>query len=301
MGSGSITTTTHADAIKTLYSRNVIKEFEKNLQLRGLILDVTQWFDDKGSKLEIPIINDFSASDVGTIPETKQAVYDPKTVTYATNSITVDQHKYFSMEVTDTLKKLSYLKLAELYMPKLGYALAKIVDAAIAAYYSSTGDTAITVGTVSDLSSVTDAVLKGYLKDAKDDMDNRDVPREDRRWVFCPELYSRVGAMPEFASLDYSMQQFWPTGALGMLLGSPVYVSTNLTTDSGTGTNYKHNLYFHKNAIMGAFPFDIQLKFAPADGRYVHDQWTATIDYGLASNPNDGTTNYAIRDLKTTA
>lgn len=162
-------------------------------------------------------------------------------------TLTVDQYKVRPFVVSDKLSKQSQYDKKALNFRNAGYAIAKAIDSAIFARSSEFTNAAInTAGT---------AVVPADLTEAQETLDNLDVPEgEERGWFLSPstikDLMDNSGNY--FTSLDFSQTQSLVYGQLHyLLLGSPVYKSTNLPTGTtgSPATTYRKNIYAHKEAI----------------------------------------------------
>ena len=146
----------------------------------------------------------------------------------------------------------------EQYSGKAGYAIGQRIDSDIAGLYSGLSQT---VG--NSTTDVTDAnLVRGiqYLDDA-------DAPQTERYFVIKPAALAHLRLIQKFsewqslglspnpasgagglANVGSVVRRIGPNGFVGTLYNVEVYMTTNLTEESGTSDTV-HNLLFHKEAF----------------------------------------------------
>ena len=94
-----------------------------------------------------------------------------------------------------------------------------------ATFYSdaSTGKTAYAVDTVVAADVFTDAFLRGCIQE----LDDNDVPMDNRFMVVPPSLKNSFLGIDRFNSQDFVNSKGVATGQFGEVYGIPVYCSTN--------------------------------------------------------------------------
>jgi hypothetical protein len=140
---------------------------------------------------------------------------------------------------------------------KAAYAVAKNFDSYVLALSSSFTTTAVNSGG--------STITNNDLTEAWATLNGNDVPTQERSWIFDPwcikDLYDLTGNY--FTSTDFSNRQGLVSGGNpAPLLGSPVYISTNMpsTTAGSPAQPIITNIYAHKEAIGWAAQFkdDVQ-------------------------------------------
>lgn len=122
------------------------------------------------------------------------------------------------------------------------YAISKRIDTSINTLFSSLSDG---TGYGTDGSAITDDVLIS----AVEELDEADVPEENRSWIFDPSCKADIMKIDKFVRSDYFASDVIPTGGFRKdVYGGPILITNNLTVNS-TG-NY--GAYAHKDAIAVA-------------------------------------------------
>jgi len=238
--------TTHASYIPEIWPGMVIEFRDKNLVMAGLVdrrdIDVSNY----GDTFHYPVTSSGTA-------QTYVAGYrlsDSLQVdTDSTVDLSIDQFKMHPFHIPWNVKDAVRYDTMALNMRQAGEAVARAIDSyvhsVIAAGASLTEQNSAATATVDDLAI-------GDITGAFTVMNVADVPASDRAWVFHPTAYNELLNLSSnyFVSHDFVENSPMVTGKIGMMLGSPVYMSTNVSTGS-TGspaeTGYK-NLYFHKDS-----------------------------------------------------
>jgi hypothetical protein len=175
-----------------------------------------------------------------------QLLTDILTANTDTNvTLTINQAPIIASIIPWTLEAKSMYDQKALRLREATYAVAKTIDSYIASLAAS-----FTYNITS--SSVTIAnLLKAF-----EYLNLKNVPLEDRAWVFAPPVLSDLVALTSgfFIQTLSSDEKSLMTGKIGMILGSPVYISNNLTasTSGSPATSVYANMYFHKTAIAYA-------------------------------------------------
>jgi len=157
-------------------------------------------------------------------------------------TLSINQAQYSPAIIPWTLDAKSKYDQRALRLRESVYAIAKNIDSYIAALATSFTYNITT-------SSVTVAnLLKAY-----EYLNIANVPQDERAWVFSPVVLSDLIALTSgfFIQTLSSDEKSLMTGKVGTILGSPVYLSTNVyssTSGSPASTTYT-NMYFHKSAI----------------------------------------------------
>ncbi len=234
MASNPITATNLANYIPTVMSQDVLAFVEKNLVI-GANMDrgYETWAKSGGNVIQVPNMAEITANAVNTAADA--TLYD--TVQNKT-LINIDQKYNIGVAVDDINQLQNNPKYWDKIRDKLGYGLLKQIDTFCATFID---DFAQTVGT--EGSPLTeDVILQSY-----EYLNAADAPATDRAWIFDPESITDLMKLDMFVKMDYVGDAVWKTGFTGrQILGSPVYITTNLTA---INTTYHGATYMHKEAV----------------------------------------------------
>lgn len=263
MANGNITTTTAANFIPEIWSKDAKVATESNLVLAKRVNRQFEAELQVGDTLHIPDISNLT---VGNKSANTDVTFE--TITEGVTNVTVDKHKYAAFKLEDIVKVQANQDLMARYTDRLGYALAKQVDTDLGALYTDLGQTVGSQG-----SAVTDANLRRAIQY----LDDADAPSGDRTWVVRPSAMSDILGIDKFVRADAvgylaSMSpivkatlekgEFNPAevkGYFGQIYGVPVFVSTN-NASSGTSPITYHNMLFHKDAFILVMQQDIRVQ-----------------------------------------
>ncbi len=215
---------------KLVFAANVDTSFQAELK--------------RGEILRIGRISDLTATD-----KTVNAAISYETTTESEDTLTIDTFKYAAFAIEDVVKPMVSLDLVNLYMPKIGYALAKAIDTEIAALIDD-GIISNTVGTLATGLTYDNIVRADqYLNDG-------DTPDEDRAIIISNAEKANWLKMDQFINRDYADIR---SGLLGSIFNYPIFVSNN--TD-GTNNAGHDSVMMHKSCIMLAIQIQPVIKTA---------------------------------------
>jgi len=191
---------------KLYFAPNVNRGFEAEL-LRGQILRVQH------------------ISDLAARSKTANTAITFETVTETESTITIGTYVYAAYALEDVIKPMVNVSKIELYVGKVGYALAKNEDSALAALIDD-GTITQSVGTLA--TDITyDNLVRGdqYLNDA-------DAPEEGRVIITSPASKAGFLKQDNFINKDYTDNR---NGVLGSWMGYPIFVTTNTDGSNSAG------------------------------------------------------------------
>jgi hypothetical protein len=230
---------TNANEIQKVWSKFVVEFLKAKLVLAKLVTDRSSDALVKTDTLYFP-----KTSTRTTTTYTEGTLLtDILTANTDTNvTLTIDQAPIIASVIPWTLEAKSMYDQKALRLREATYAVAKTIDSYIAALAASFTYNITT-------SSVTVAnLLKAY-----EYLNLKNVPQEERAWVFSPVVMSDLIALTSgfFIQTLSSDEKSLMTGKVGTILGSPVYITTNLakSTSGSPATTVYGNMYFHKTAI----------------------------------------------------
>lgn len=236
------TSTTNAAEIAKIWSPLVVEFLQANLVLAKLVTDRSEDAVVKGDTIYFPKT---AARASKTYTEGSWITDDLAANTDTQVTLTINQAKYSPAVIPWTLAAKSKYDQKALRLRESVYAIAKNIDSYIAAL--ATGFSNNTT-----CSSVTIDVLAA----AFEKLNSLNVPIDERAWVFHPTVFTDLVKLTSgfFIQTLSSDEKSLMTGKIGTILGSPVYMTTNVkasTSGSPASTVYT-NMYFHKSAIAFA-------------------------------------------------
>lgn len=239
----NVTTTTAAAFIPDLWSDSIKAYAERAFRLKPLVRDYSSLVSADGDSIKIPKVSE----------ETAAAKSADTAVTYSaqtdgSTTITLNQHFYEAKRIEDISAAQSKADLFSAYAESMGYALAKKVEnyLAVDVIQSATGND---VSLAAD-NTITAAELRsGLVKlwDAGVDTTSGNV-----YMMASPEAYKSLLGLEEFSSALRRGDGQNPvvSGALGMIYGIPVFVSTDWDDDGGT--NDETASFFTRDSVAFA-------------------------------------------------
>jgi len=244
LGTDHNTITTGDVFIPEVWSGKVIYAAESNLVALPLVTEYSGFSDGGegfGDTIHVPNITDFVANNKAANAQvTLQANEE------SDNTLLINKHKETSYLIEDRLRKVALGQYLDFYSSKAGYAIAKAIDTDILAEYAN-ASTSVGDGNTK--------ITRANIVAALFNLDDADVPMDSRAFVIAPDALADLRDLDEFTLYRNTGQSPAPivTGAVGEVLGLPVYMSTNVPVASGT-PNVVHNLVLHREAIGYAMP-----------------------------------------------
>lgn len=226
--------------IPALYSSNVLKAVKHKLVVVPVVNHTYEAELVRGDILYIPRTNTVTATEI-TIG-TEGVIKNP----FATDEVTLTVNQYFEAPVVvDYMsRRQSQVDLIGNSVEESAYALSKKIDSTLCDLFSclSGGTAAAPDGYGTDGAAVTDDVLI----DAVEELDEADVPEENRSWIFDPSCKADMLTIDKFVRMDYFAGDTIPTGGFRKdVYGAPILITNNLTQNS-TG-NFA--AYLHRDAL----------------------------------------------------
>lgn len=225
-----------------IWSKEFIRAVRAKLVLAERVWRFDQDVAKDGKTAHVPSISRFVANT--KVPGVEVS---PQANTETNVDILLDQHKEVSFVVEDMAKVQSRQDLMAHYNDEASFAIVKDIDSSIAALASGLSQTFGTYNTA----ITTDVVL-----DSIEQLDNNDVPEEDRYFCFRPDVKRDLLDISTYTSRDFTDGSPVRTGSIGDLYGVETSMSTNLVK-SGNNTN---NILFHKHAFALAMQIDPRLQ-----------------------------------------
>lgn len=217
------------------FSKNVIMHTMSNLVIANAI-NTDYAADAKlGYNVNIPVMTEPSAGSVtaGTELSAQDATTTGKT-------ITIDQWYGVRIEESEQEMIQDHVKYLEKGAESCAYAIAKQVDTALGALFSSLGGySASAYG--SDGQTLTDDIIIALMET----LDESDVPEDNRSIICDPSSKADLLKIDKFVRNDYIRGEPISTGQFGNIYNMKVLITNNLT--AATTGNYACML--HRDAL----------------------------------------------------
>ena len=245
LGTAHVTTTTAATFIPEIWSDEIVATYKKNLVLANLVKKMN-FKGKKGDTVHIPAPTRGSAS--------AKAASTQVTLIAATESevvVTIDQHYEYSRLIEDIVEAQALASLRNFYTEDAGYALARQVDTSLiqlgrgvqggggtsaysGAFSGADGTTAYVAGANTGLGALTDAAIRRSIQR----LDDNDIPMDGRFLVIPPSSRNTLMGLARYTEQAFVGESGGNNtirnGEIGNLYGTPVFVTSNADTTSGT-------------------------------------------------------------------
>ena len=235
--SGRIPSGLDADKfIPELFSKNVLMALKSRLVVVPNVNHSYESEIQKGDTLYIPQSQLVTATEVTV--GTEGVIKDPQTTAI---TLTINEWWEAPAVVDYMSRRQSQVDLVALSETESAYAIVKKIDSSLCDEFSSLNGRTVRG---SDGSKWTDAVLIA----AVEEVDEADVPEENRVWVGDPSVRADIMGIDKFVKSDYFAGDAIPTGQFRKnIYGAPLSITNNLTAvSSGTGS---YGVYMHRDAI----------------------------------------------------
>jgi len=221
--------------VPAIYSKKVVEHTQSKLVVVESFN--TDYRDDLrvGSVVYIPVTQAQSAGSVSAGTELTGGDFST-----TGKSITVDSWYGARTEVSEMANIQDAAGYLEKSAKSCGYAIAKQLDTAAGALFSTLNGSSV-YG--SDGQTLTDDMIIAMMET----LDESDVPEDDRCIITDPSSRADIFKIDKFVRNDYVRNPVIPTGQLGSIYNMPVKITNNLTAvTAGTG-NY--GVMAHRDAI----------------------------------------------------
>jgi N4-gp56 family major capsid protein len=287
LGSNHVTNTTAATFIPEIWSDEIIASYEKSLVVRPLVRAMSM-VGKKGDTVHIPKPDRGSVN--AKVAETQVTLNAGSTTELV---ITIDQHFEYSRFIEDITDVQALSSLRKFYTEDAGYALAKQIDTALIAE-ANTGLTLkksfVSGGLANESGATTTAFNDAGFREAIRELDDADVPGDNRVMVIPPAVKRDLLGISNYVSSDFVSGQPVVSGKIGTLYGVDFYVSTNLTGAAGE----KNCILMHKDALVIAEQMGVRTQ-TQYKQEFLADLMTADTLYGVETyRPENGLTIAAL-------
>lgn len=218
----------HQVNIPEHWAMDVIRRRDANLVLAQSCKKMS-FVGKKGDTIKHPYLSDLAIYDkVEGSPVNFQSVSENEW------QIIIDKYKEVSFSVTDLLALQSQQNLQSEYTERAGYALARDIDNMILAQRAMVvGYTGGVTGTqVLDTGA---AITYANIVTAWETLQLNNVPMDAVKLFISVKQMGTLMTKDFFINADYGQGSSVRNGFVGTILGMPVFVSSNLVTNSATG------------------------------------------------------------------
>lgn len=223
--------------VPQVWSSKVIDHVRANLVAAQVVN--TAWKSELtiGDKVWIPVTTTMSTSTVNPATTAASVLVNATTGTDA-EYIEITHWEESPVQLDDSVKRQSQVgNLLEIMASNAAYALEKSIDTDVCTLFAGLQTT---YG--SDGQTFTDDIYI-YLME---NLDEGDVPRIGRSLVGDPSMMADIYKIDKFIRLDYQNTQVVATGNIGLMYGTPVYITNNLVAPGTTGNT---GALLHRDAI----------------------------------------------------
>lgn len=299
---GFVDNTSAATFIPELWSDEIRAAFKQSLVMANHVKKMPMT-GKKGDTINVP----------APIRGSANAKVENQAVTVQNNvegnvQIVVDKHYEFSRLIEDITSVQALDSLRQFYTDDAGYGLAKQMDtdlftlgtglgdgtyAAVptaadwvnsAVYYNDAGTTPTAYA--EDAVVAADVFTDAYLRFMIQQLDDADVPGDNRVMIVPPSLKNSLLGIDRFNSTDFSKVKGVATGQFGEVYGIPVYVSTNCPVIEAAADNAASTIdvrgafLFHKDAFILAEQMAVRSQ-TQYKQEWLGDLYTADCLYGI--------------------
>jgi hypothetical protein len=252
LGTDGMTITTGDVFLPEIWSKETQRATESTLVLANLVKRFDSEVADAGDLLRVPKVSNLTAN--AKSANTQVTLNAPTETAFTMN---INRHYETSYLVEDRLSKQAAYRLMEEYSPKAGYATAAQIDTDLAGLYS---------GLSQYVGNSTSAITDANICRAIQYLDDADAPQTERYFVIKPVGLADMRQITKFSQFDSLgiapavaangglangnsiIKRIGPNGFVGTVYNLEVYMSTNISEESGTSDTV-HNLVFHKEAF----------------------------------------------------
>jgi|14_taG_2_1085336.scaffolds.fasta_scaffold01134_3 N4-gp56 family major capsid protein len=287
LGNSNHVTPTNVDAfVPEIWSDEIAAAYKSNLVIANLVKKMNH-IGKKGDTIHIPKPVRGSATAKAEHTQVNLIVGADTDFT-----VSIDKHFEYSRLIEDITDVQALPSLRSFYTEDAGYALARQMDSDLGAlgnslsgrYYmdSSTNLTAYAADTVTAADVFTDLGFRQAIQE----LDDADVPMDNRFMVVPPSVKKDILGIDRFNSSDFVNGRPVENGLLGDIYGIKIYVSTNLPEIESAAENSADGrivggILGHRDAFICAEQMGVRVQ-TQYKQEYLGDLMTADTIYGVA-------------------
>ena len=294
---GAVDNTSAANFIPELWSDEIKVAYEMNLVAANLVTNMSHT-GKKGDTIHIP-------APVRGVAKAKaeNTAVTIQNATEGTVDVLIDQHYEYSRFIEDLTSIQALDSLRQFYTKDAGYALATRVDTDVLERGKYLGDdngsgsdwlhsnsfyadTSTGLTTYADDAVVTaDVVTAAVIREMVQELDDNDVPLNDRFWIINPAVKKTLLGISDFTSADFVDGRPAQTGLFGDIYGTTVFMTNNCpvtetSSQNAAGGELKATLFAHADAIILITQMDVRSQ-TQYKQEWLADLFTADTVYGV--------------------
>lgn len=294
---GATGLTEAATFIPEIWSDEVKADYEKKLVAANTVRRINH-VGKKGDTIHVP-----APSRGAAYQKAENTAVTLQNNVEGTVDILIDQHWEFSKIIEDIVSVQALDSLRRFYTQDAGYQLAKKVDSLVLergkylgndggtgsdwvhsnSFYvdASTGLTAY----ATDVVTTSDIVDEDGIVSAVYELDNNDIPMDDRVWIIPPSVKKNLMQITAYTSADFISGRPVQNGVIGSLYGMDVLMTTNCpevetATANTAGDRLIASIMWHRDAVVLATQMDIRSQ-TQYKQEYLGDLFTADTLFGV--------------------
>jgi len=265
---GAVANDSAATFIPEIWSDEIIASYQKNLVLANLVKKMGMQ-GKKGDTIHIP--SPIRGSVTAKAARTAVTIQENTELEVV---VVVDKHFEYSRLIEDITEVQALASLRQFYTGDAGYALAKQVDDDLFDRGKSFGNgngtswvhnnafypdvsgalTASALDNVEDDDVFTDGIFRALIQQ----MDDADVPMDNRAFVVPPSLRNAIMGIDRYVSSDFVDGRGVNNGKIGNLYGIDIYVTSNVpvietaadNTAAGNTKDIRGAILCHRDAMV---------------------------------------------------
>jgi N4-gp56 family major capsid protein len=303
LGTNHVTLTTANTFIPEVWSDEIIASYKKSLVMANLVKKMN-FKGKKGDTVHIPAPTRGSASlKAASTQVTLQAATESEVV------VTIDKHYEYSRLIEDIVSVQALSSLRGFYTEDAGYALARQVDSDIialgrgvnggggttaysGAFSGADGSTAYVAGTNTGMGALTDAAIRRSIQR----LDDNDFPMDGRFLVIPPSTRNTMMGIARYTEQAFVGEQGGNNtirnGEIGNVYGTPVFVTTNADTTSGS-TATRIVLFGHRDFAVFVEQQGVRSQ-TQYKQEYLANLFTSDTIYGVKELRDNGAVALAV-------
>lgn len=286
-----------ATFIPEIWSDEVKADYEKKLVAANTVRRINHT-GKKGDTIHVP-----APSRGAAYQKAENVAVTLQNNVEGTVDILIDQHWEYSKIIEDIVSVQALDSLRRFYTQDAGYQLAKKVDSLVLergkylgndggtgsdwvhsnSFYvdATTGLTAYAVDTV----TTSDIVDEDGIVSAVYELDNNDIPMDDRVWIIPPSVKKNLMQITAYTSADFISGRPVQNGVIGNLYGMDVLMTTNCpevetATANTAGDRLIASIMWHRDAVVLATQMDVRSQ-TQYKQEYLGDLFTADTLFGV--------------------
>jgi len=289
LGNSNHVTPTNVDAfVPEIWSDEIAAAYKSNLVIANLVKKMNH-VGKKGDTLHIP--KPVRGSATAKAENTQVNLIVGADTDF---SVSIDQHYEYSRLIEDITDVQALPSLRSFYTEDAGYALARQIDSDLGTlgsslsgrYYMDAGSSGPLTAYAADTVLATDVFTDLGFRQAIQELDDADVPMDNRFMVVPPSVKKDILGIDRFNSSDFVNGRPVENGLIGEIYGIKIYVSTNLpevesAAENGANGRVVGGILGHRDAFILAEQMGVRVQ-TQYKQEFLGDLMTADTIYGVA-------------------